>query len=138
MVSISVRINNLSSVEDYLNAPDQLEYTELIKNKDVNGVLTLICQLADCICPHAIGQFYYRTGLKLQAQLNKVYDLTIFDRNGIYPRPDASIFDEDFVNGVSKHPEWLEPQEEPDLIMVIQEDDDMSSFDTDEEDYLPF
>lgn len=53
----------------------------------------------------------------------KGYEGTIFDRNGRYPREDAALWNRDFMKKVSKHPEWLEPQEKPDIVVELHVDE---------------
>lgn len=139
MAKVIIKINNLSALEEYLNAYDLLEYSDLAKNMSVKGVSELIYEMPFSLKQKAIQKFYKKTGLKLQVQLNNGYDLTFFDRKGRYPREDASIFNEEFINAVDEHPEWLAPQEEPDLILVIymNEMDEEPGEEVDK-DWLPF
>lgn len=58
-----------------------------------------------------------------------------------YPRDDAYIWNENFTKNVSKHPEWLEPQEEADIFIIYKINPVEISVDDvlfDEEDILPF
>jgi hypothetical protein len=46
--------------------------------------------------------------------------MAIYDRTGKYPRDDAYLWNENFMKNVEKHPEWLEPQEEADIIITYK------------------
>ncbi|MGN0436884.1 MAG: hypothetical protein ACI4F4_00045 [Lachnospiraceae bacterium] len=119
MASKEIRINHVEAVENYLE--DKLMYIDLERNTGVaRGVSRLISNLPKSFEPKDIKKFYKKTGLKVQIQVIKDCDMTIYDRKGKYPRDDAYIWNENFTKNVDKHPEWLEPQEEADIIIIYK------------------
>lgn len=141
MASKTIRINHVEAVENYLE-DEGLVYIDLERNAGlVKGVNRLINMLPKSFEPKDIKKFYKRTGLKLQVHVMKDCDLAIYDRKGKYPRDDAYIWNENFTKNVSKHPEWLEPQEEADIFIIYKINPVEISVDDvlfDEEDILPF
>ena len=120
MASRKIRINHVEAVENYLKVDQELRYIDLEMNVGVRGVSRLIADLPKSFEPKDIKKFYKKTGLKVQIQVMEDCDMFIYDRKGKYPRDDAYIWNEHFVKGVKKHPEWLEPQEEADIIIVYK------------------
>ena len=141
MVSKTIRINHVEAVENYLEE-EGLVYIDLERNAEiVRGVNRLINMLPKSFEPKDIKKFYKKTGLKVQVHVMKDCDLAIYDRKGKYPRDDAYIWNENFTENVSKHPEWLEPQEEADIFIIYKINPVEISVDDvllDEEDILPF
>lgn len=120
MARREIRINHVDAVENYLGE-EKLIYIDLERNSEsVRGVSHLISNLPKSFEPKEIKKFYKKTGLKVQIQVMKDYDLTIYDRKGKYPRDDAYIWNEHFIKNVDKHPEWLEPQEEADILIIYK------------------
>lgn len=120
MHSKTIRINHVEAVENYLNG-EELTYIDLKRNMGiVKGVDRLINELPKSFEPKDIKKFYKKTGLKVQVHVIKNCDLSIYDRKGKYPRDDAYIWNDDFINNLDKHPEWLEPQEEADIFIIYQ------------------
>jgi hypothetical protein len=62
--------------------------------------------------------------------------MAIYDRKGKYPRDDAYVWNENFMKNVEKHPEWLEPQEEADIIITYKIN--AVEVHTDDAEILPF
>lgn len=116
-------INNFSKVEDYLNIgspwEETLKYVELDRNVGIKGVEELLEKIPTGFTQDVLEKFYAQTGLKIQVQMFKDYDLTMYDREGRYPREDAAIWNPDFLEQIENHPEWLEPQEEADIVIRI-------------------
>lgn len=141
MTSKTIRINHVEAVENYLEE-EGLVYIDLERNAEiVRGVNRLINMLPKSFEPKDIKKFYKKTGLKVQVHVMKDCDLAIYDRKGKYPRDDAYIWNENFTENVSKHPEWLEPQEEADIFIIYKINPVEISVDDvllDEEDILPF
>ena len=141
MANKTIRINHVEAVENYLE-DEGLVYIDLERNAGlVKGVNRLINMLPKSFEPKDIKKFYKKTGLKVQVHVMKDCDLTIYDRKGKYPRDDAYIWNENFTKNVSKHPEWLEPQEEADIFIIYKTNPVEISVDDvlfDEEDILPF
>ena len=141
MATKTIRINHVEAVENYLDE-EGLVYIDLERNAGiVRGVNRLINMLPKSFEPKDIKKFYKRTGLKVQVHVMKDCDLAIYDRKGKYPRDDAYIWNENFTENVSKHPEWLEPQEEADIFIIYKINPVEISVDDvllDEEDILPF
>ena len=141
MATKTIRINHVEAVENYLE-DEGLVYIDLERNAGlVKGVNRLINMLPKSFEPKDIKKFYKKTGLKVQVHVMKDCDLTIYDRKGKYPRDDAYIWNENFTENVSKHPEWLEPQEEADIFIIYKINPVEISVDDvllDEEDILPF
>jgi hypothetical protein len=120
MASKSIKINHVEAVENYLEE-DGLVYIDLERNAGiVRGVSSLIEKLPKSFEPKDIKKFYKKTGLKVQIQVIKDCDMAIYDRKGKYPRDDAYLWNENFMKNVEKHPEWLEPQEEADIIITYK------------------
>lgn len=119
--SREVLINNFSNLEDYLKldvyGEERLRYLRLDLNIDVKGVNELLKKIPNGFRPEVLKKFYEETGLKIQAQIHQQYELTRYDKDGRYPREDAVVWNQDFMENASGHPEWLEPQEEPDIIV---------------------
>ena len=106
MANKTIRINHVEAVENYLE-DEGLVYIDLERNAElVKGVNRLIDMLPKSFEPKDIKKFYKRTGLKVQVHVMKDCDLTIYDRKGKYPRDDAYIWNENFTENVSKHPEY--------------------------------
>ena len=141
MASKTIRINHVEAVENYLEE-EGLVYIDLERNAEiVRGVNRLINMLPKSFESKDIKKFYKKTGLKVQVHVMKDCDLAIYDRKGKYPRDDAYIWNENFTENVSKHPEWLEPQEEADIFIIYKINPVEISVDDvllDEEDILPF
>lgn len=122
LVKKQILINNLRQVENYLNINErdekQLTSLELRENFNVPGVKELLELIPDGYYPFEMKKFYENTGLKLQVEVyNSQEEVVCFDKDGRYPREDAAIWNEDFMNHIKDHPEWLEPQEEPDILI---------------------
>ena len=139
MASKTIRINHVEAVENYLE--EGLVYIDLERNAEiVRGVNRLINMLPKSFEPKDIKKFYKKTGLKVQVHVMKDCDLAIYDRKGKYPRDDAYIWNENFIKNVDKHPEWLEPQEDADIVIIYKINpvevkvDDKSN----DDDILPF
>ena len=122
MASRKIRINHVEAVENYLKVDKELRYIDLEMNVGVRGVSRLISKLPKSFEPKDIKKFYKKTGLKVQIRVVKDCDMSIYDRKGKYPRDDAYIWNEHFMKNVKKHPEWLEPQEEADIIIIYKID----------------
>ena len=138
MASKTIRINHVETVENYLEG-GELKYIDLECNEGiVKGVGKLIEMLPKSFEPKDLKKFYKRTGLKVQIQLIVGYDMKIFDRKGKYPRDDAYIWNEEFMKNVDKHPEWLEPQEEADIIIVYESQTMEVNVDDNKDEQLPF
>lgn len=122
LVKKQILINNLTHVENYLNTnvrdKIQLKSLELRENLNVPGVRELLELIPDGYYPIEMKKFYENTGLKLQAEVyNSQQEVVCFDKDGRYPREDAAIWNEDFMKHIKEHPEWLEAQEEPDILI---------------------
>lgn len=122
-----VLINNLSNVENYLDinpTEEKLNFLVLKRNYHISGVKKLYNLIPNGFDPKKLKKFYQKTGLKILVEKYVNCDVSYCDRKGYYPRPDAYIWNEDFINGLKDHPEWLEPQESPDIIVryIVNED----------------
>ena len=115
MVKKTIRINHVEAIEEYLG--EELHYVNLERNRGIKGVEKLINQLPKNFDVKDIKKFYKKTGLKVQVRVEMNYDLTFYDRKGKYPRDYACLWNEEFMNNLNKHPEWLEPQEEADIFI---------------------
>lgn len=117
-----ILINNFMHVEEYLDLSIhddiKLEKISLADNLEVPGVEELLSLIPDGYNPQLMKEFYETTGLKLLVEVNKGNcEVVLFDKDGRYPREDAAVWNKDFMAGVSEHHEWLEPQEEPDILI---------------------
>ena len=117
-----ILINNFLAVEQYLELEvrenPQLRYVELNRNRHIAKVNELLEQIPESYHPAELQRFFEKTGLTIRVEIhNSAYEVTTYDRNGRYPREDAVIWNKDFVEQISKHPEWLDPQEEADLLI---------------------
>lgn len=114
-----IMINHLEQIENYLELREgeELRFVDLAFNDNVKGVNRLLRMIPDGYEPKKLKKFYKATGLKIQVQVKKDCEVVFYDRKGRYPREDAAIWNKDFMKGVGKHPEWLEPQEEADIII---------------------
>lgn len=122
LVKKQILINNFRKVEYYLNTnvceEIQLTSLELRENLNVAGVKELLELIPDGYYPIEMKKFYEKTGLKLQVEVyNSRQEVVCFDKEGRYPREDAALWNEDFMRHMEEHPEWLEPQEEPDILI---------------------
>lgn len=120
----SILINNLRNVENYLgtdvSSDKSIHFINLDRNRNIDGIDKLLNLIPTELRPKRLKRFYKTTGLKIQVERIVNCDVQQIDRKGYYPRPFANIWDEEFVKNVDKHPEWLEPQEEPDIIIRIE------------------
>ena len=117
-----ILINNMRRVEDYLgldfSAENPLKFVELQKNIGTPGVLELLRMIPEAYDSGKMKAFYEETGLKVMAEVYRDNcELTMYDKDGRYPREDAAVWNRDFMGRIEDHPEWLEPQEEPDLLV---------------------
>ena len=117
-----ILINNLKRLEEYLDLDvrddRKLKSLDLRANMYLKEVRELLCLIPDGYFPGALKEFYERTGLKIQVEVyEENCELVIFDKDGRYPREDAAIWNYDFMEHLSEHPEWLEPQEEADILI---------------------
>lgn len=118
----NILINHFQAVEDYLKLDvrngKHLRFIELMKNRYIPEVKNLLEIIPESFHPTELQKFYERTGLKILVEIyNSEYEVTMYDRKGKYPREDAVIWNKDFREQVAEHPEWLEPQEEADLLI---------------------
>jgi len=117
-----ILINNFKGLEDYLRVDvrddKKLQSLNLYDNLSVRGVRELLSIIPDGYYPNALKVFYEKTGLKIHVEVYKDdYEVVIYDKEGRYPREDAAIWNREFVENVAEHPEWLEPQEEADILV---------------------
>ena len=117
-----ILINNFSHVNEYLkidaHAELQLDSLKLDQNRKVPGVSKLLALIPDGYNPKAIRRFYLETGLRIQMEVYQSnFELVRYDKDGRYPREDAAIWNKEFMDRLAEHPEWLEPQEEPDILI---------------------
>jgi len=117
-----ILVNNLKRLEDYLEVDvrdeKKLQSLNLYDNLSVRGVRELLSIIPDGYYPNALKVFYEKTGLKIHVEVYKDnYEVVIFDKEGRYPREDAALWNQEFVEKVSEHPEWLEPQDEADILV---------------------
>lgn len=118
----TIVINNMRRVEDYLGCnpreDDGLRFLELRRNIGVSGVKELLELIPEGFDREKMQKFYEETGLRILVEVhNDNCELTMYDKDGRYPREDAALWNRDFVRNLSEHPEWLEPQEEPDILV---------------------
>lgn len=126
-VKRDIIIKNYESVINYL-AP----FSEKNFKKKLDKLIRKIPEGFDA---GILQKFYKKTGLKLQVEYHHGYDITVFGRNGRYPREDAALWNRDFMEKVSKHPEWIEPQEKPDIVVELHVDGELEC--VGEEERLP-
>ena len=124
----TIAIKNPKAVLNYLGPITKKNYKQ--KKKKLER------KIPEGFAPDVLNKFYKKTGLKLQVKYYKDCNVVIYDRNGRYPREDAVIWNKDFCKKVSKHPEWLEPQEEPDILEKIYIDGELEY--VEEEEHLPW
>lgn len=125
-ITKSILINNLSALEEYLGLNPYyderwLHSLELRENKDVKGVKELLDKIPAALDQASMQRFYEDTGLHIIVErFDSSYSMTCEDRKGRYPREFLNVFspDRDETMGkVGEHPEWLEPQDQADLII---------------------
>lgn len=125
-ITKSILINNLSALEEYLGLNPYyderwLHSLELRENTDVKGVKELLDKIPAAIDQTSLQQFYEETGLHIIVErYDHEYSLKYEDRKGKYPREFLNFFSPDkeaIFEDVDKHPEWLEPQDQADLII---------------------
>lgn len=116
-VKRSITIKNPKAVLNYLGPISEKNFQQKQEK--------LIRKIPEGFTSDILSKFYKKTDLKLQVEYHRDYDVTIFDRNGRYPREDAALWNRDFCKKVSKHPEWLEPQEKPDIVEKIYVDGEL-------------
>ena len=118
-----ILINNLTKIETYLHLSVHdcchLLSLHLDKNIHVPGVEELLELIPDGYYSKEYLEFYNQTGLKLLAEVYKDnYEVFYVDKNEHrYPRIDLGLFNEKALSQLHEHPEWLSPQEEPDIII---------------------
>ena len=117
----TIFINNMEKLEEYLGAgvrgAKRLIFLELERNVHVPGVDALVEQIPAGFDRDRMEEFYQETGLNIRVEVLKDWDLTMYDRKGRYPREDAVIWNHYFMENVGEHPEWLEPQDEADILV---------------------
>lgn len=109
-----IEVKNMKAVKSYLAPASEKDFQEKLD--------ALFQNIPEGFEPDVLSGFYKKTGLKLQVEYHRDCDITIFDRIGRYPREDAVLWNRDFCENVSKHPEWLVPQEDPDIVEKIYVD----------------
>lgn len=118
----TILINNFQAIESYLALDvrdgEKLKFIELIENRHIPEIQNFLKIIPESFHPTELQKFYENTGLKIMVEIyNSEYEITMYDRNGRYPREDAAIWNRDFIEQVGEHPEWLEPQEEADILI---------------------
>lgn len=121
----NVLINNLSGLEEYLHLNPYydekwLHSLELRDNTDVKGVKGLLDKLPADLDQASMQRFYEDTGLHILVErFDASYSMTCEDRKGRYPREFLNVFspDRELWEKISDHPEWLEPQDQADLVI---------------------
>lgn len=125
-ITKSILINNLSKLEEYLELDPYYDRTwlhslELRGNTDVKGVQELLDKIPAALDQGSLQKFYEETGLHIIVEhYDHKYEFTQEDRKGKYPREflNFSSPDKEAVFGkLDEHPEWLEPQDQADLII---------------------
>lgn len=125
-ITKSILINNLSALEEYLGLNPYyderwLHSLELRENKDVKGVKELLDKIPAALDQASMQRFYEETGLHIIAErFDSSYSMTCEDRKGRYPREFLNVFSPDWDETrkkIPEHPEWLEPQDQADLIV---------------------
>lgn len=125
-IAKSILINDLSRLEEYLELDPHydepwLHSLELRENTDVKGVRELLDKIPVAVDRTSLQQFYEEIGLHIIVEhYDHEYSLTYEDRKGKYPREFLNISSPDkeaIFGDVVKHPEWLEPQDQADLII---------------------
>ena len=120
-----------------INSESVINYLAPFSEKNFRRKLDkLMRKMPEGFDSHVLQKFYKKTGLKIQVEYYKGCEVTTFDRNGRYPREDAAIWNRDFMKKVLKHPEWLEPQEQPDIIVELHIDEELEC--VGEEERLPW
>lgn len=125
-ITKSILINNLAKLEEYLHLNPYYDHKwihslELRENEDVKGVKELLDKIPAALDQASMQRFYEETGLHIIVErFDSSYSMTCEDRKGRYPREFLNVFspDRDETMGkISEHPEWLEPQDQADLIV---------------------
>lgn len=125
-ITKSILINNLARLEEYLGLNPYydskwLHSLELRENEEVKGVKELLAQIPAALDQTSMQRFYEDTGLHILVErFDSSYSSTCEDRKGRYPREFLNVFnpDRDETWGkIPEHPEWLEPQDQADLII---------------------
>ena len=125
-ITKSILINNLRALEEYLGLNPYydarwLRSLELRENEDVEGVRELLDKIPTALDQTALQQFYEETGLHIIVErFDHEYSLTQEDRKGKYPREFLNVFSPDreaIFEQIDEHPEWLDPQDQADLII---------------------
>ena len=120
-VGRNIIINNSETVINYLAPFSEKNFKHKLDK--------LMRKLPEGFDPNVLQKFYKKTGLKLRVEYYKGCEVTTFDRKGRYPREDAAIWNREFMKKVSKHPEWLEPQEQPDIVVELHVDGELEGVD---------
>ena len=125
-ITKSILINNLSALEEYLGLNPYyggrwLHSLELRENEDVKGVKELLDKIPAALDQASMQRFYEDTGLHIIVErFDSSYSMTCEDRKGRYPREFLNVFNPDrneTWEKIPEHPEWLEPQDQADLII---------------------
>ncbi len=125
-ITKSILINNLAKLEEYLHLNPYydgqwLHSLELRENEDVKGVKELLDKIPVALDQASMQRFYEETGLHIiMERYDSEYNLTLEDRKGRYPREFLNVFNPDrdeTWEKIPEHPEWLEPQDQADLIV---------------------
>lgn len=124
-----IRINNVEKLEDYLyragSGREEIRFIDLRRNCYHPGVRKLYLMIPEGFNPDRLQEFYEKTGLNLRVEVYLPnYEVVMYDRKGRYPREDAGVWNPDFRLYGSRHPEWLAPQDEADLLMRYNFRDD--------------
>lgn len=104
--------------EDEEISKEVLKKVELNRYLHIPGVQELLDLIPDGHNPDKMKIFYENTGLRLQVEKQDGQKgIVYYDKDGRYPSESASIWNKEFMEGLKDHPEWLEPQEDPDIII---------------------
>lgn len=125
-ITKSILISNLAKLEEYLHLNPYYDYKwlhslELGENEDVKGVKELLDKIPTALDQTSMQRFYEDTGLHIIVErFDASYSMTCEDRKGRYPREFLNVFSPDrdeTLGKIQDHPEWLEPQDQADLII---------------------
>lgn len=117
-----ILINNFEKLEEYLDreytSREEIRFIELRRNFYHPGVQKLYMMIPEGFNPDRLQEFYEKTGLNIRVEVSHPnYEMVLYDRKGRYPREDAAPWNPDFMWHYKDHPEWLEPEDEADLLI---------------------
>lgn len=116
-----VYVNQVEHVESYLGGDfltDKRLSSIRLDENDSEGVAELLEKIPDGYDPARLKEFYEETGLRIRVDVYRDnYEIVMYDKDGRYPKEDAAVWNRNFIQHFDEHPEWLEPQEDADILV---------------------